>query len=99
MIVLDNVEISYWLTDWCKEADIKAEEVLFYIDRENLKLNICTSRPGLLIGLRGARYEEYKNRLKALENGRGCKEQLTINLIECTQANFWVDYNYMGEGF
>lgn len=98
MKILDNVELCYWLNDWCKEAHLNSKEVLFFINREGRLLNICTSRPGLLIGAKGNLYEKYKNSLKEIENKYKCEHPLEINLIECTQADFWVDYEYMGEG-
>lgn len=98
MKILDNVAVCYWLNDWCKEAHLNSKEVLFFINREGRLLNICTSRPGLLIGAKGNLYEKYKNSLKEIENKYKCENPLEINLIECTQADFWVDYDYMGDG-
>lgn len=95
MKVLDNVAISYWLTDWCKEANLNPKNVQFYIDREERKICICTPLPGWLIGPKGNRFEKYKNSLKELEKKYKCEKSLEINLIETTEANFWVDYDYI----
>ena len=98
MKMLDNVEICYWLTDWCKEANLNPKNVQFYIDREKKKICICTALPGWLIGPKGNRYEKYKNNLKEIEKKYKCEKSLEINLIETTEANYWVDYDYMGDG-
>lgn len=97
MKILDHVAICYWLNDWCKEAGLSPKNVLFFINKEGRLLNICTSLPGWLIGAKGNLYEKYKNSLKEIENKYKCENSLEINLIECTQADFWVDYDYMGE--
>ena len=99
MIILDNVAISYWLTDWCKEANLQPSKVQYKIDRENLKLNIYTPNPGYLIDREGWLYEKYKALLIAIETKYRCEQHLEINLVETTQADFWVDYDYMGDGF
>lgn len=98
MKMLDNVAISYWLTDWCKEANLQPNKVQYKSDRENLKLNIYTPNPGYLIGRKGWLYEKYKALLIAVETKYSCEQHLEINLIETTQADFWVDYDYMGDG-
>ena len=97
MIILDNVAISYWLTDWCKEAGLQPSKVQYKINRENLKLNIYTPNPGYLIGRNGCLYEKYKALLVAVETKYRCEQHLEMNLTETTQADFWVDYDYMGE--
>ena len=99
MKILDNVALCYWLNDWCKEAHLNPKNILFYINREEKSLNICTSSPGYLIGAKGNLYEKYKNKLEEIENKYKCESLLEIKLIECTQADFWVNYDYMGEGF
>ena len=98
MKMLDHVAICYWLNDWCKESQLNPKNVQFYIDREEQKICICTPLPGYLIGPKGNRYEKYKNNLKEIEKKYRCEKSLEINLIETTEANFWVDYDYMGEG-
>ena len=98
MKMLDHIEISYWLTDWCKEAGLNPKNVQFYIDREKQKICICTPLPGWLIGPKGSRCEKYKNNLKEIEKKYKCEKSLEINIIETTEANYWVDYDYMGVG-
>ena len=99
MKILDNVAISYWLTDWCKEANLDPCKVQYNIDRDNLKLNIYTPNPGYLIGGKGLKYEWYKKLLLEREKDYKCEKHLEIWLVETTQADFWVNYDYMGEGF
>ena len=103
MIVLDNVAIGYWLTDWCKEANLKPSKVQYKVDKEksflHIYLNIYTPNPGYLIGRKGWLYEKYKALLIAVETKYKCEQHLEINLVETTQADFWVDYDYMEEGF
>lgn len=99
MRILDGVIISYWLTDWCKEANLQPHRVQYNIDRENIKVNIYTPYPGWLIGPKGNRIEKYMQLLIEEEKKHKCEKHLEINLIETTQADFWVDYDYMGEGF
>ena len=96
MKILDNVAIGYWLTEWCEEANLKPLKVQYKIDRETLNINIYTPNPGWLIGAKGNLYEKYKNKLKEIETKYKCENPLEINLIETTQADFWVDYDYMG---
>ena len=98
MKMLDNVAIGYWLTEWCEEANLKPLKVQYKIDRETLNINIYTPNPGWLIGPKGLRYEKYKIALLEKEEQYKCEKHLQINLIETTQADFWVDYDYMGEG-
>ena len=98
MKMLDHVEICYLLTDWCKEAHLDPKNVQFYIDKEKQKICICTPHPGYLIGPKGNCYEKYKAKLKEIENKYKCERSLEINFIETTEANYWVDYDYMGDG-
>ena len=96
MKMLDNVEICYWLTDWCKEAQLNTIKVQFYIDRKEKKLCICTPHPGYLIGPKGLLFEKYKYKLKEIEQKYACEKALEIQFIETTEANYWVDYAYLG---
>ena len=48
MRVLDSGAVGYWLTDWCKEANLQPSKVQYKIDRENLKIKYLHSKSWLL---------------------------------------------------
>lgn len=106
---LSNVDVSYWLTDWCNEVDMPANTVTFAIDNRNHKVFIFTSRPGWLIGKAGIYADKYKNKLieiidqkREIHNkvgGYEVMEYYDYQFIEVTEADYWVNYDPMGEGF
>lgn len=93
MYRLDNVEVSYWLTEWCNEAKLSPSTVQYKIGRDTLY--VLTPYVGWLIGKQGLLYEKYKNDLQKREQKYNCENKLEIKLIETTVANFWVDYEWL----
>ena len=95
MKYIDMVTISYWLTDWCREAYIDPRYVQYFLNKERLEICICTNYPGRLIGKHGLLFEEYQHKLRKKEDQYKCEEHCSIKLIESTPANYWVDYCWM----
>lgn len=106
---ISNVEVCYWLTDWCKECGIPPEKVNFKIDHKKRIIYIFSSRIGWIIGKAGIYSTKYKEKLKELiDKKNDIRKKIkdyklkdikyyTYELIEVTEANFWVDYEWGGE--
>lgn len=116
MVKLSNVDVCYWLNDWCKEAHVSSTETTFKVDHKKRIIYIFTARPGYLIGKAGSVYGKYKkllqdaidkhNRIRKKANAEKkfspkleMMKPYKIELVEVTEASFWVDYDPMGEGF
>lgn len=116
MVKLSDVDICYWLNEWCKEGNIPGNRVTFKADHKKRIIYIFTRWPGSLIGKAGKVYNKYKEMLQETvdKHNRIRKKANTekkfspklemmkpykIELIEVTEANFWVDYDPMAEGF
>ncbi|MFR3656705.1 MAG: hypothetical protein ACLTWK_00285 [Eisenbergiella sp.] len=57
-------EVSDIIHQWKEEAGLKQNDIVMISAYPREIVNICTSKPGLMIGLKGKLVDKYKERLK-----------------------------------
>lgn len=72
-----NKDVSKIITQWKREAGVKGIILVGAYPEIRETIQICTSRPGLMIGKYGELYEKYKSRLKKI-----CPQLKKIEFIE-----------------
>ena len=106
-------EISEVFNEWAKEMNIPTRDIMFSMDRDKPNLiHIYTDRPGLMIGRAGSLVDKYKSKLNHLVDNwnvviKRCNDKnktneppmpyVEINFVEVVRANFWLNYESMGD--
>lgn len=94
MNYLTDVDVSYWLTEWCKEVKLDPKTVTFKVNHNAGVVHIFTSRPGIMIGAKGVHAAKYKHKLTELLQKCKIKKEYSYQFVEVTFADFWVKYQY-----
>ena len=96
---LSNVDICYWLTDWCTEAGLSPAKVTFKVHPKKPIIYIFTSRPGYLIGKAGYLIDKYKKYLKTYAKKYRISKKYKIELVEVVESDYWVAYEPENYGY
>lgn len=108
-------EVSEVFDEWAKELKIQTRDILFSMDKDKPNLiHIYTDVPGLMIGKAGSMVDKYKQELNALVIKWNhiidiCNEKhnisvphmpnVEIDFVEVVRADFWLNYESMGDCF
>lgn len=99
MKTLCDVDVSYWLTRWCEDAQIDPKDVSFKINHKERIIHIYVPHPGVLIGYHGERIDRFQEQLNQIYAQRKITRRYDIALEEVTIADFWFHYNWEAKGF
>ena len=113
MVELSLIKISEVFDEWAKEMRIPTRDIIFNVSREKPnEITIYTDRPGIMIGKCGMLIEKYKQKFNLIikehneigekifkERGYNFKkmDDVVLNIIEVTRANYWLNYDPMSE--
>lgn len=87
---LSDVDFSYLLTDWCKDAKVDTQNVYFKINNECERIYIFTPYVGRMVGK--VLIDKYKKELEKLLTQRKIERLYGFYFVNVVQSNFWVDY-------
>lgn len=94
---ISNVEVSYLLTDWCKEANVSTKDVNYKINDKDGIIYIFTAYCGCMIGKAGDIINRHTNKLEETLKKYKIKKKYKYELVETTPSDFWVNYDFYGE--